>query len=102
MKSVSELLNWIVNSGGGILVASWALERIRGFQAQPPDNKRLITIAVSVGISLAAYAIMTYVPAVIMSQVNPWLTVAAGTVIVYSGGQVYHQATKNSGPPVRY
>jgi len=97
MKDINELLNWIVNSGGGILAASWALERIRGFQARAPDTKRLITIVVSVGISLAAYALMTYVPAAIMAQVNPWLTVAAGTVIVYSGGQVYHQATKNSG-----
>lgn len=98
MQSISELLSWIIYSGGAILAASWVLERIRGFQAQSPENKRWIAMATSVAIALAAYAILTYVPAQILAQIDPWLIVVWGTIILYSGGQVYHKVTKNSGP----
>jgi uncharacterized membrane-anchored protein len=99
MKSVTELLSWVIYSGGAILAASWILERIRGFQAQTPENKRLIAMAVSVAIAVAAYAVLTYVPAQILVQLDPWLTVTLGTIILYSGGQIYHQATKDILPP---
>jgi len=98
MKTVSELLQWVVYSGGGIIVASWALERIKRFQAATAENKRLIAMASSVAVSLAGYAILTYVPAATLALINPWLTVAAGTVVLYSGGQIVHQATKNKLP----
>lgn len=98
MQSISELLSWIIYSGGAILAASWLLERISGFQAQSPENKRWIAMAASVAIALAAYAILTYVPAQILAQINPWLTVAAGTIVLYSGGQIYHKLTKPGGP----
>lgn len=97
MKTVSELLQWVVYSGGGIIVASWVLERVKKFQAATAENKRLIAMAASVAVSLAGYAILTYVPPATLAMLNPWLTVASGTIILYSGGQIVHQATKKNG-----
>jgi len=99
MKSVTELLSWVIYSGGAILAASWILERIRLFQEQTPETKRLVAMAISVTIALAAYTILVYVPAQILVQLDPWLTVILGTIILYSGGQIYHQATKDILPP---
>jgi uncharacterized membrane-anchored protein len=98
MRSASELLSWIIYGGGGILAASWLLERIKGFQAQSPENRRWITLAVSVVIALVAYAILAYVPSAVLAQLDPWLVVVSGTIILYSGGQVYHKLTKPGGP----
>jgi uncharacterized membrane-anchored protein len=97
MKTVTELLSWIVYSGGAILAASWVLDRIKRFQAATAENKRIFVMGTSVLVSLAGYAILTYVPPEIMTQLNPWLTVASGTIILYGGGQIYHQATKKNG-----
>ena len=92
-----EFLKWLVYSGGAILIGSYVLERIPAFVSAPSDTKKLIAIAVNVALALGFYAVLVYVPANAMEALTPWFTVAAGTVILYSGGQVVHAATKPKG-----
>jgi uncharacterized membrane-anchored protein len=87
-------LQWLVYAGGSILIGSWILEHIPAFINLQPDIKKLIAIVVNVALSLGFYAVMVYVPADIMVQLAPWFTVAAGTIVLYSGGQVVHKLTK--------
>ena len=92
-----QFVHWLVYSGGSILIGSWILERIPAFVSALSDVKKLIAIAVSVALALGFYALLVYVPANIMELLAPWFTVAAGTVILYSGGQVVHRLTKPEG-----
>ena len=97
MTDLFSFLQWLVYSGGSILIGSWILDHIPAFVSAPPDAKKLIAIAVNVVLALGFYAVLTYVPASIMEALTPWFTVAAGTVILYSGGQVVHSLTKPKG-----
>jgi len=87
-------LQWLVYAGGSILIGSWILEHIPRFVAAPPEAKKIINIIVDVVLALGFYAIMVFVPADILATLAPWFTVAAGTVVLYSGGQVVHKLTK--------
>jgi len=89
-----SFLQWLIYSGGSILIGSWILEHISAYIDLPIDAKKLIAIAVNVALSLGFYAILVYVPADIMASLAPWFTIAAGTVVLYAGGQVVHRLTK--------
>lgn len=93
-KSLQDLLSWVIYSGGAILFASWLLDKIPAFGSFSPALKRLVNQAVSVVLALAAYAIITYVPPEVFALLNPWFTVAFGTILLYGGQQVIHGLTK--------
>jgi hypothetical protein len=93
-KDLQGLFNWMIYSGGAILVASWALERITAFQAQLPEVKKTISMVVSAVLAVMAYAVITYVPPNVFEAINPWFQVVLGTVILYGGSQVVHRLTK--------
>lgn len=94
MTDLLPFLQWIVFSGGAILIGSWILEHIPAFVTAPPEAKKLTAISVDVVLALGFYAILVFVPADVMAVLAPWFTVAAGTVVLYSGGQVVHKLTK--------
>ena len=92
--SVQELLAWLLNAGGVILLASWVLDKIPQFAPLPPELKKLINKLVVVILALGVYALQTYVPVEVWEVINPWLSVASGVLVVYSAQQAYHQQVK--------
>ncbi len=89
-----DFIQWMVYSGGAILIGSWILERIPAFVAAAPDAKKIISIIVDIVLALGFYAILVFVPVATMEVLAPWFAVAAGTAILYGGGQVVHKLTK--------
>lgn len=94
IKSLYDLLSWLIYSGGAILLGSWILDRIPAFVALTSDWKKYINMAVSAALALAAYALITYVPASVFDALAPWFSVVAGIVVLYGVQQINHQLTK--------
>jgi hypothetical protein len=93
-QNVQSVLTWLIYSGGAILVASWVLDRIPAYVALLPEAKKYINMAVSVILALAAFACITYVPAAVFAQLDPWFKIVAGVVVLYSAQQTVHALTK--------
>ena len=94
IKSLYDLLSWLIYAGGSILVASWVLDKIPSFGALPPEAKKYINMGVSVLLALGAFALITYVPTEIFALLDPWFKIVGGVVILYAGQQAMHQLTK--------
>ena len=91
---INTFLNWIIYSGGALLIASWVLDKIPKFAVLIPGTKRLINLAVSVVLAGGCYAVITYVPAPLLAALDPYIKIIAGLIAVYTGQQVVHAQTK--------
>jgi len=94
LSDLGSYLNWIVYSGGALLIVSWVLDRFPGFSILQPRTKLLINLGVSVVLACGCYAAIIYVPGDIMKMLDPWFKIVAGIVAVYTGQQAAHKLTK--------
>lgn len=95
---VTQALQWIVNSGGGIAIVSWIAERLPWFQSQTSQAKEYIFLGASVFISIVAYLVLTYVPAEILNQISPIFTILYGTFATLYLGKAAHLLDKKTPP----
>jgi hypothetical protein len=94
MDNLNALVSWVIWSGGALLIASWVLDKIPAFAKLSSDWKKYVNMAVSVFLALAAYAVITYVPASVYATLDPWFKIVACVIALYSGQQVVHNQTK--------
>ena len=94
--SVNEFLNWIIVSGGGIIAASWILERLAWFQAQTSDIKEFCLFGFAAVISIAAYLVLTYVPAEVIVAIEPYFMIIGGLFSTIIIGKAFHKVDKIS------
>ena len=92
---LNTFLNWVIYSGGALLIASFVLDKIPAFGGLIPGTKRLINLAVSVVLAAGCYAAITYVPTPVMAALDPYVKIIAGLIAVYTGQQVTHAVTKD-------
>ena len=95
---VTQALQWIVNSGGGIAIVSWIAERLPWFQEQTSQKKEYIFLGASIVISLIAYTVLTYVPANILDAIAPYFTILYGTFATLYLGKAAHLLDKKTPP----
>ena len=96
--NVNGFLTWILTGGGSIMVVSWILERIPKYQAQVEDTKKYIFFGCSAFISLAAYAVLTYVPTSVLLAIAPYFGILAITFSNVFIGQAFHKNDKKTMP----
>ena len=101
MEDIIQALTWILNSGGSIAIVSWIAERLPWFQAQTAQAKETIFLVASVAISLAAYLILTYVPADILAQISPFFTIVYGVFATVFLGKAAHLLDKKTPPATK-
>jgi hypothetical protein len=89
-----EALNWLLNSGGGAVVASFILELIPWYQAQTPAAKKYIFFGVSAVVTVGAYLVLTFVPKEILDAIAPYFALLYGVAASALFGTAYHKATK--------
>lgn len=94
IENLNSFISWIVYSGGALLIASWVLDKIPAFVKAASQTKYIINLAVAVILAAGFYAVIVYVPAGVLAALDPWFKIVAGVVVVYSGQQAVHQATK--------
>lgn len=88
--SVNEFLLWLAMSGGAAIAVSWIAEQIPQFQNLTATAKRWTMFGGSALMAIGAYAILTYVPAELLSQIAPYFAIVAGLFGTFFLNQVAH------------
>lgn len=90
--TLHDFLVWLASSGGASVALAFITERISAFQSLSPNQKQLVHLGGSLALALAAWAIMTYVPADTLTQLVPAFQIVAGVVGTWIAGQLAHGA----------
>jgi hypothetical protein len=90
--SLQDFLVWLASSAGATAALSFIAERIPAFTALTPNQKQYIHLGGSLVLSLAAYAVLTYVPAETLASLAPVFQVVYGVVVSWIANQVAHKA----------
>jgi hypothetical protein len=88
--TIQEFLMWLFASGGAAVVLSFIEERWPLFQTWSPEAKSWFNLGGTLVISLAAYAVLTYVPADVLAALAPWFAIVATVVGAWISSQVAH------------
>lgn len=91
---LNEFLMWVANSGGAIAIVSWAFERWPWYQTLGSDAKQWAFFGMSLGVTILAYLVLTYVPAEVLQGVAPYFMFAYATFTTVFAGQLFHKADK--------
>ena len=91
---INEFFQWLVSSGGTVIVASWILERVAWFQTKTADFKEWFFFGATSVIWAAAYAVVTYVPQEVLTAIQPWFLGISGLFVVSVVGKLFHKADK--------
>lgn len=94
--NINEFLIYLAG-GGGIVVASWLLERSKSFQTNTPQVRQYIFFGVSTVISIIAWAVATYVPVEVIASLTPIFTIVAANFAYIFIGQAFHKTDEVEG-----
>jgi hypothetical protein len=96
---IYQFLTWLASAGGAAAVLSFVLERISAFQDLTPDAKSWVNLGGTIVLALGAFAVLTYVPKDVLTQLAPWFQIVAACVTAWLASQVAHRidpaASKN-------
>lgn len=90
----SQFLVFLFASGGNVAVASWILERWSWFQSLASNSKQYVFYGVAAIIGVAAWAVATFVPAEIISQIAPVFGILYLTFGSIFLGEMFHRFDK--------
>lgn len=93
LTNLTEVLKWMAAGGGSIVIAalaSYAAEHIAAFQALSAMGKRVAAIVGGGLIGVAAWAVVTYVPADVLAAIAPAYTAFMLSAVGALAGQVAH------------
>jgi hypothetical protein len=91
---LNQFLVWLFGGGGAIVAVSFVAERIPQFQALTSQVKQIVMFVACALVSCGAYAVVTFVPANIMSQIVPWFGIVASTFVTLFVSKNFHQVDK--------
>lgn len=91
---LATFLKWLMGGPGSIMAVSWLLERMKWFQALPPDGKdwTIFTAATLVGGS--AYAVVMFVPAAVLTAIAPFFLIVSSIFVLVFIAKAFHRADK--------
>jgi hypothetical protein len=91
---LNAVLVWLANSGGSIVAVSWLLEQFSWWQGLEAQMKKLLFFGFSLLVSVAAYAVLTYVPAEVLKLIEPYFLIAYVTFTTVFLGEGFHKVNK--------
>jgi len=92
---INDFLLWLATSAGASAVASWILERIPAYvKIAVATTKQWIFFGVCVLLAGGSYAIVTYVPADVLSALAPWFGMVAAVFLSVFTGTGFHKIDK--------
>jgi hypothetical protein len=87
---LATFLTWLGSAGGAAAVFSFIAERIPALQEWTPLERSLLHLVGSLGIALAAYAVLTYVPPDTLAQLAPAFQLVYGVAAAWLANQIAH------------
>jgi hypothetical protein len=91
---LKEFLVWLASGGGGIIAASWLLERWVWFQAKTSEIKELILWGSSTVLAVGSYALVNYLPEATLLAIAPYFYIVSGVFITVVIGKTFHKIDK--------
>ena len=91
---INEFVQWVLGSGGAVIVGSWIVERIPQFQLLSPEKKEYFFFAFTSVIWVAFYLILNYVPQAFIDAASPYFMGISGLFVVVVLGKLFHKADK--------
>lgn len=91
---INEVLQWLLGSGGVVIAVSWIVERWAWFQAKAANVKEWLFFGFTAIVWVAAYLVVTYVPATVIAAIQPYFLGVSGLFITVVVGKLFHQADK--------
>jgi len=91
---LKEFLVWLASGGGGIIAASWLLERWTWFQAKTSDIKELILWGSATILSVGGYALVTYLPSTTIDTIAPYFFTISSVFLTVVIGKLFHRVDK--------
>jgi uncharacterized Tic20 family protein len=89
-----SFLNWVIYSGGALLISSWLLEKWKWFQNLSDKWKKFINFTLSAMLAAGFYAILIFVPPDTLTAIDPFFKIILGFIVAFGAQQAYHQLTK--------
>lgn len=93
--NLTEFLTFIASPVFGAWVISEILEQAQWFQLLPSGRKSVIVLVVMLLLSIASFALVRWVPATVVEQLQPLYAIIAGTIVAFLSGKVYHDKAHN-------
>jgi hypothetical protein len=91
---LKEFLVWLASGGGGIIAASWLLERWTWFQAKASEIKELILWGCATILSIGGYALASYLPEATIDAIAPYFFIVSSVFLTVVIGKLFHRVDK--------
>jgi hypothetical protein len=91
---LKDFLVWLASGGGGIIAASWLLERWAWFQAKTAEIKELILWGSSAFLAVGSYALVNYLPEASLAMIAPYFYIVSGIFVTVVIGKLFHKVDK--------
>jgi hypothetical protein len=102
LTNLPDVLKWLAAGGGSVVIAviaSFLAERSQFFQSLDSVLKQAVAIIGGGLIGVAAWAVVTYVPAEVLASIAPAYAAFALSAIGALAGQAAHAARKAMSKP---
>ena len=88
--SFGAFLTWLATAGAFSLFMSLILERVPNWAEWNSDLKSFISVAVAIGLALISHALVRWLPAGVVAELEPWYAVVFNAVTIWLGSQWAH------------
>lgn len=85
-----DFLQWLASGLGANVVVSYLAERWAWFQSLTSEGRKWISAVFTALVAIAAYAVLTYVPADFWVLISPYWQIVVAVAGMYVGTQVFH------------
>jgi hypothetical protein len=89
-----DVLQWILVSGGGIIIVSWLWNFFGWFPQFDEQKKKMVLFAFSATLTLASKAVLAFVPADVLMIVADWFTPLVMVFVTIFIGEGANKASK--------
>lgn len=86
-----QILLWIATGGGAALIFSYLAERSDAYQALPPEWKQIAYYFGVAVLSVIAYAGVQFIPADVITAIDPYVKVVVVALGLGVGGTLWHR-----------
>ena len=89
-QDLGQFLTWIGSNAAIGMVTSWIMANWCWFQNRPAGQKTLILYGVAVGMGVISRLAVTYVPAGIVTDLQPYYLILLTSAVIVGGQQLWY------------
>ncbi len=97
--SLGEFLTFVGTAAFIGFVLTWVAGNSTWFEKQSTNIKMLVLLIVAIGMGLGSQALVTYVPAGVVTGLEPWYKVVVASIAILLSSQTWHEIVHKNGTP---